>query len=181
MVTRAIKVTLRRVVSPGVATIALGLLAVGGVAKVFDPDPTEGALRAARLPSARWVVRVLGVAEISAALLGLVGPARATAPAALLYLGFALFTLGAVRNRIPLQSCGCFGREDTPPSWLHVGYNGVAALSLGWIVLYSASPVPWGLPPLQIAAYLAFSGLGVFASYLLLTRLPQLMQVAQST
>ena len=154
---------------------------MSGVAKAFDPDPTQGALRTAHLPSARWIVRVLGVVEISAAVLGLVSPGRSSAPAAVLYVGFMLFTLAAVQNRIPLQSCGCFGKEDTPPSWLHVIYNTGAAVSLGWIALSSTPPVPWDLPPPQIVAYVAFAGLGVFASYLLLTRLPQLMHEARTT
>ena len=168
-------------VSQAVAAIALGLLGASGVAKVVNPEPTRRALKAARLPSSTLLSRALGVAEISAALLGLVGPVRASAPAALLYLGFMLFMLAAVQNRIPLQSCGCFGREETPPSWLHVVYNAGATLFLGWIVLSSTSPIPWSLPPVQIATYIFFAGLGVFASYLLLTRLPQLMQIARST
>jgi hypothetical protein len=164
-----------------VAVIALGLLGSGGVAKVVDPDPTRGALEAARLPSSRALSRLLGVVEILAAVVGLSLGGTAALLAVLLFLGFTLFTLTAMRRATPIQSCGCFGRVDTPPSWIHVGYNGVASLALAMVVVNQESPVPWAAPPSEFLFYVAFAALGVYLSYLLLTRLPQTLSLAKSS
>jgi len=164
-----------------VAVIALGLLGSGGVAKVVDPDPTSGALEAARLPSSRLLSRLLGTAEIVAAAVGLSVGGTMALPAVLLYVGFTVFTLTAVRRALPIQSCGCFGRVDTPPSWIHVGYNGVATLALAMLVVNQESPIPWAAPPSEFLFYVAFAALGVYLSYLLLTRLPQTLSLAKSS
>jgi hypothetical protein len=161
-----------------VAAIALGLLGAAGVAKTVDPEPTAGAMRASRLPSKTWVVRLLGVVETAAAVLGLAVGGLWVIPAALLYLGFLVFTWLAVRNVVPVQSCGCFGREDTPPSWFHVGFNLVALLGLLGVVATDGSPVAWDAPVIQILVYLGFAALGTFLSYLLLTRLPQTLALS---
>ena len=165
-------VTLPPVVAQAVATIALGLLGASGVAKVVDPEPTSGALDAARLPSSPWVARGLGVFELAVAVAGLLAGGPALVLGALLYTGFALFTLAAVRNNIPIQSCGCFGRDDTPPTMIHVGYNVVAAISLAWLAASGSAPIDWGLPAVELALWILFAAIGVYASYLLLARLP---------
>ena len=113
-------------VASAFSTIALLLLAASGVSKAIDPDPTRGALQAAGLPSSAPVARLLGIFEVLAAAAALTMGGWWVAPAALLYLGFTGFTLAAVRHQIPVQSCGCFGREDTPPAVVHVVYNAIA-------------------------------------------------------
>lgn len=168
------------VVVQAAATIALGLLGLAGIAKVVDPQPTSGALNAARLPSRLWLVRALGVLEFAAALVGLALGSAAAAPAALLYLGFAIFTWVALRWDHPLQSCGCFGREDTPPSWIHFGFNAVAALALGSAAIAALPTVPWSDLPEILLGYLAFAALGVYAAYLILTALPRTLAVSRS-
>ena len=113
--------------------ITVALLVVSGGSKVHDPEPTRGALRAAGLPSSRSLVLGLAAGEIAvgAAALGLTSP-FAPAAVGLFYLGFAGFVAYALARSLPLQSCGCFGKSDTPPGWLHVGVNlSAAAVALG--------------------------------------------------
>ena len=142
------------------------------MAKVVDPAPTDGALRAAGLPSSSLLIRLLGTAEIGFALAGILFGGLAVLGAAVLYAGFTGFTLAAVRGHIPLQSCGCFGKEDTPPSWLHVGFNTIAAISLVWVAMNDLSPIPSGLPITETVIYTLYAAVGVYASLIMLTRLP---------
>jgi hypothetical protein len=101
-------------------------------------------------------------------------------PAAVLYLGFLVFTWLALRNVLPVQSCGCFGREDTPPSWFHVTFNLIALIALVIVGATNESPIPWDAPVLETSVYLGYAALGAFLSYLLLTRLPQTLTVSTS-
>ena len=167
------------VVVQAAATIALGLLGLAGIAKVVDPQPTSGALAGARLPSQPWLVRSLGLVEIAAATFGLAIGSLAALPAALLYLGFTLFTLVAVRGNRLLQSCGCFGKEDTPPSWLHVSFNIGAVFALFAVVVSGQPTIPWTGPLGELLGYAAFAGLGVYAAYLMLTALPRTLAVSR--
>jgi hypothetical protein len=161
------------VVAQGITTIALVLLAASGVAKALDPNPTRGALKAVRLPSSSAAVVLLGVLEVLSAIVGIAVGGRWLAPAAALYLGFALFTVAAVRGNLPVQSCGCFGREDTPPTVIHIVYNLAATAAIGFLALTGGAAVPWSAPSMEIALFLGFSMIGGYLSYLLLAQLPQ--------
>jgi uncharacterized membrane protein YphA (DoxX/SURF4 family) len=175
LVVDTLTVTLPLVVAQAVAAVSLGLLAASGIAKLVDPAPTTGAMEAARLPASRSVSYALGLVELVAAVAALLIGGSVTAVAAGLYLAFALFTFSAVRKRIPIQSCGCFGRDDTPPNAIHVVYNTIASISLFALVALSYSPIDWSLPTTELALYLSFIVIGVSASYLVLTRLPQVL------
>lgn len=167
-------VTLPRVLAQAVAAIALCLLTASGVSKLADPQPTVGALRSAGLPAATTLAVLLGGAEILAGIGSLLFGGLATVTAGLLYVGFAGFTLTALRNSNPIQSCGCFGREDTPPTRIHLVYNVVAAVSLIYAGLGGISPIEWGAGALELTGYIAFALIGAYASFLLLARLPRL-------
>jgi hypothetical protein len=93
-------------------------------------------------------------------------------PAAVLYAGFTVFTLAAIRGRIPVQSCGCFGRVDTPPSLIHVVYNASAAILLVWVAINGTTPFPQSANTLEILLFGVFAVLGTYASYLVLAQLP---------
>ena len=56
----------------------------------------------------------LGVAAIA------VGGAALWWAVAASYLAFGAFVLAALRKGTMIGSCGCFGREETPPHWTHV-------------------------------------------------------------
>lgn len=157
----------------GVFLIAAGLFLVSGTSKLIDPAPTAGALRTAGLPGGRGTAAAIGVVEILTAVTGAVfGGAGAWAMASV-YLAFAAFVGWALARRVPIASCGCFGRPDTPPTWGHLGVNlvaggvAVAVASRGIVPIDVLGAQPWAAVP-----YLGFVGLGVYLLYLLLTELP---------
>ncbi|MGH8916076.1 MAG: MauE/DoxX family redox-associated membrane protein [Acidimicrobiia bacterium] len=167
-------------VAQAVSAVALVLLVASGWAKLVDPDPTRGAMKAARLPSSRLVSRVLGLTEIVAAIAGLALGTKWLALAALLYLGFAVFTTAAVRRRLPIQSCGCFGRADTPPTNIHVTFNIVATVALAYLAIATRQVMPWEGPPLELALYLSFSLIGAYLAYLVLSQLPRTLHLTNT-
>lgn len=126
--------SMRLAVSGTVTAMAFTLVAgalvlvLSGAVKLNDPTPTSRALRAARLPSSLMAVRALGVLEIAAASAALTTRARPGAvPVAVLYIGFTGFVFYALAKRLPIASCGCFGKADTPPSALHAVFNSLVA------------------------------------------------------
>jgi len=105
----------------GPALVAGLLLAAAGALKVVDPAMTAGALRALGLPSSPALVRVGAAVELVLGVAALViGGAVTWALVAASYLAFAVFVAAALRSGKPVGSCGCFGREDTPPHIVHV-------------------------------------------------------------
>jgi hypothetical protein len=105
----------------GPALTAALLLAFAGATKAVDPAMTAGALRALGLPSSRILVRVGAAAELILGLLALAaGWATVWWLVAASYLAFAAFVVAAMRAGTMVGSCGCFGREDTPPHPIHV-------------------------------------------------------------
>lgn len=159
--------------------IAAALLVLSGGYKIYDPAPTVGALTAGRLPSGRWAAYTLGTVEIVAALAGTVMGGAASLTVAAVYLAFAAFVAYALLRRLPLQSCGCFGKADTPPTWGHLVFNLFSAGVAGAIATKATAPIEvLADQPLAGVPYLAFVGLGVWVVYLLLTELPQLRRAA---
>lgn len=164
-----------------VAAIALGLLGATGVAKLVDPDPTTGAMKAARMPSSKVLTLALGAFEIVVSIVALTTSwSPALIAAAVLYTAFAVFSFAALRKRIPLQSCGCFGREDTPPSPFHVVFNVLAGVALVILPMRGVGPIDWSLPPGTLLLFLGFVVLGVYAAYLAMTRLSQVRELTRT-
>ena len=105
----------------GPALTAALLLVFAGAMKTVDPAMTAGALRALGLPSSKILVRLGAAAELLLGLLAVtVGWAAVWWLVATSYLAFAAFVVAALRAGTMLGSCGCLGREDTPPHPLHV-------------------------------------------------------------
>jgi hypothetical protein len=158
------------------------LLALGGAFKVVRPLPTAGALRAVGAPAPVLGVRALGLGEtvlgVAAVLTG--APALAALVAAA-YLSFATFVIVAMRGGTALQSCGCFGEVETPPSNVHVLLDvGLAATALA-----SATA---GVPALSDtiraqdwygAPFVLLVAITVGLSYVVLTTLPVALRAAQ--
>jgi hypothetical protein len=167
------RITLPTVLATAAAAITLPLLGASGIAKLFDPDPTSGALERAHLPHGQWAARALGAAEVTAAVAGLVLGGAWLVPAMLMYAGFTFFTLAAVRGTIPLQSCGCFGRADTPATYTHAVYNAVAAVALGFSAAIGARAFSLGQSPVELVIWWGFAGIGAYLSYLLLSEFPK--------
>lgn len=150
----------------------------------MDPEPTRGALRATGLPSVTAVAVMLGVWEIVAGAIALAfGGLIGGGMLAVTYLGFAGFVGFALARNLPIQSCGCFGRDDTPPTWLHVAVNLSAAAAGIWVAVTGTGDLlaTLGDQPLAGAPYLGFVGIGVYALYLLLAELPQTLSLARGT
>lgn len=127
----------------GPALCAALLLVFAGAMKVVDPAMTAGALRALRLPSSKPLVRagagselVLGMLAVTAGWQVLWWLVAAS------YLTFAAFVVAALRAGTMLGSCGCFGREDTPPHPGHVVLNvALAAVAMAAAVRDVGSPL----------------------------------------
>lgn len=148
----------------GPYTVVVLVLLVAGAAKAWDPVMTAGALRSAGLPVPSGIVRVFGAAEAVLALAALVVnravPAAAVAASYAVFCGFVV--LVQVRH-LPLASCGCFGRADTPPTALHIILDGAAALvAAGAAVagsgggriaaMVAAAHQPWAGVPFYVSA-----------------------------
>ena len=167
----------------GWSHLSATLLLISGGAKLVDPDPTSGALRAAALPGSRWVVAALGLWEIAAGSLALgVGGAIGGAMLFVTYGAFAGFIVYALRSGIPIQSCGCFGRSDTPPSMSHVAINVSAAGSGLWLVAFGGGDMIATLSnqPLGGVPYVGLLAVGVYALYLLLAELPKTLSFVEA-
>lgn len=109
----------------------MALLVLAGIQKIADPRPTSGALSAAGLPGSTAIVGVLGFAEISTGLTGILVGGPVPALVALgLYGAFAVFVANALMKSLPIRSCGCLGATETPPSIVHVVVNSAAAATL---------------------------------------------------
>jgi hypothetical protein len=162
----------------GPLLVFAGLLVAAGVAKGVAPQAAAGALRAMHLPSQLVLVRALGTVEV---LLGVWVLYSGSAPAAfalgLFYLGFAVFVIVALARRLPIGSCGCFGKDDTPPTWIHVAFDLVGVAVAGIATLRPiGNPTAWldSLAP-HAVGYLIVTSAVLLFSYILLAELPKTM------
>jgi len=111
------------------ASLGCALLAIAGIFKVKEPAPTVGAMRALHLPSSIRLVRLMGLMEIILGVSAAVtGSAVAMALVGVAYFLFAIVVVAAMKAKTQIQSCGCFGKTDTPPSWLHLISNVLFAI-----------------------------------------------------
>ena len=156
--------------------VAASVLLLGGALKAVRTSDTVGAFRALGISVAPVVVQVAGVAEavLGAAALAIGGSATAGLMA-ISYLAFAVFVLVALVREVPISSCGCLGRIDTPPTVTHVIVNLAAAL-----VAAVAAVVPDAAPveviddqPLLGVPFVVAVVVGVAAVLALLTALPR--------
>ena len=104
------------------------LLIVAGLAKILRPVPAAELLASFGLPEVTAAVVVIGVVESAVGVLSLAvgGPLLAVATGTL-YVGFIVVVSRALATGA--GSCGCFGRIDSPPSWIHVVGNAVFAVA----------------------------------------------------
>jgi hypothetical protein len=159
----------------GLFFLATALLIVTGTAKLIDYRPTEGALRIAGLPARKQWVWLLACSEIAIAIVAFIfGGVVGGLAVAAIYLAFTGFVVIAMLRRLPLQSCGCFGKVDTPVSVGHLIVN-LGAVASGIVVAVIDAP---GLvdvlsrQPLYGIPYLGFVAVGTYLLALVLTKLP---------
>lgn len=157
--------------------IAALLLAAAGVAKAVDPTMTVGALRGIGLDIPPLGVRAVGAFEAALAVVAaatgapiLVGGVAAS------YLVFTLFVVVALARRIPIGTCGCFGKVDTPPSWIHVGVNLGAAASAVAVAAADGGGIAGVVrdQPLAGIPFLLLVVVGAYAAFTALTVVPKL-------
>jgi Methylamine utilisation protein MauE len=168
----------------GPFAIATVVLALGGALKALEPAETAYALRLLRLPSAPLLVRAGGAFELVVALGALVTGATALAVVvALSYAAFAVVVMLALSSGTPISSCGCLGRIETPPSWVHVGIDlaaaGVAGAAAIAVDTQIALPDVLSRQPLLGVPFLVLVAVGVALVFLAFTALPKTMAAAR--
>ncbi len=163
-------------VMAGPFAVAAALLAIGGVMKAFRPDDTANALRGVGLPGWPVLVRVGGAVEVVIGVSAFVTGATVSAVlVALSYLVFLGFVLAALRRDVPIASCGCFGKADTPPSRVHVGVNLAAVAAAVTVALDPGVGIVDTIrgQPLAGIPYVLLVGLGVSLVFVALSSLPR--------
>ena len=158
------------------ALVVAALLALAGAQKLVDPTMTVGALRALRLPASPFLVRLgsgaelaLGVAAIS------IGGGLVWTLVAISYLALAAFVLAALRGGTMIGSCGCFGRDETPPHPIHLVLDlGLAAVATAMAVTSPAAPLDaLADHPTDAVAVVAASALALYLLYVAFVELPR--------
>ncbi len=166
------------------ALMAATLLAIAGAAKVVDPAATVGALRALRLPSSPALVRTGAAVELGLGVAAVVvgGPVVWGLVAAS-YLGFTAFVVAALREGTMVGSCGCFGREDTPPHVSHVLLNVVLAGVAVAVAASGAGPVVdgFGDEPARAAVVVGLATVGLYMLHALYVDLPRTLAATDGT
>lgn len=115
------------------------LLLVAGLAKVIRPAPTSDLLATFGLPAAHPVAMAIGVVECAVGVTALaVGGPLIAAVVGTIYAVFAVVVVRAMR--VGAASCGCFGRVDAPPSWIHVVGN-LALAAVSFAALAGDTPI----------------------------------------
>ncbi len=146
----------------GVVSAGAVLLVIAGAQKLIDPWPAASALRQVKLPVSRSMVRIGAAVEIAlGSTLLVMGTSVLAVAVAAVYVAFTVFVVVAMRAGVD-GSCGCFGREDTPPSWLHVVANGLIAVAAGVYALGEAAA------PVDRLADLSLEAVALAASTLIL-------------
>lgn len=162
----------------GPFTIAAALLTIGGVLKAAAPADTANAVRGVGIPLGRTAVRIGGTAELGVGVYALATGSRGAAVlVAVSFLAFAAFVGYALRRDLPIATCGCFGKAETPPSIVHIVLNlaGVAsAVAVASDPGASLTDVV-GDQPLGGVPFLVLTGTGVYLSFVALTSLPRAM------
>lgn len=169
-------------IAAGPFTIAALLLALGGASKVLDPGDTATALRGAGIPLGRWAVRIGAAAELAVGVYAaVVGDQVSAVLVACSYAAFATFVAVALVRHLPISTCGCFGKADTPPSLVHVVFDVAAAAAAISVIVDpgvglrdAVSRQPWsGIP------YAVVLATGVYAAMLSLTALPRALALVR--
>ena len=169
-------------VAAGPFLIAATLLVLGGVLKARHPIDTANALRGVGVPATPSLVRAGAVAETAIGIWAVVVGDRASAVCVVLSYGvFAVFIAVALLRRVPIASCGCFGKADTPPSLVHLGIN-AGAITAAMAVAFDPGV---GLAdvlaeqPLAGIPMLILIGTGAFLAVVAMSGLPRVLAAAR--
>jgi uncharacterized membrane protein HdeD (DUF308 family) len=146
---------------------AAALLIVAGGPKIVDPLPLVRALRSAGLPAGREPVRAFAVGEVVVGLAALAHPSRTTALLlAAAYVGFTAFVGLALARGGVLESCGCFGKADTPPTRAHLVLTAVLAVAAGALAVAPPADPVWSAAALTRPATVVLLGFAALVAVL---------------
>ena len=165
------------------ALVSALLLALAGAQKLLDPTMTVGALRALGLPSSPALVRAGSAAELALGASAIaVGGAGLWWLVAASYVAFAAFVAAALRRGTMIGTCGCFGREETPPHVTHVVLNlGLAALAAATAVRSPGSLLDaLADEPGTAAGVVALSAVALFLLHAAFVELPRTRAAARA-
>lgn len=155
------------------AAIFSVVLVITGAAKIVKPHDVEKALVALGLPRIPYAGLALGIGEVAVGI-GALFLSPALIIQGSLYLAFAIWVTVALQRNVPLASCGCLGRDDTPPTMSHVVLNVLAAaVSFGAL---SGEVLSLG-SGLHMIAQIVVVAAGVLLSFVVLTDLARLSGV----
>jgi hypothetical protein len=159
------------------------LLAVAGVPKVRDPGDLVRAVRSVGMPVGRTAVRAFAAVEVVVAIAALAVPTRLTAALlALMYAGFTVFVVTALRRGGVLSSCGCFGKADTPPTRAHALVTGAASGTALLVALDPPGAGAWSAltdsGAVAVAGFAALVGLVGFLAWQVMAVLPSVQPAA---
>jgi hypothetical protein len=161
----------------GPYAVAAVLLVVAGFLEVRRPAATVDALGRLGITVPAPIVRVVAFAGalVGAAALGAGGGPVGQVAAALVALAYVAFTVLVAAMLVrddPLASCGCFGRDDTPPGVTHIVLD-VAAAAVAVAVVAAPGTGFRGAvahQPFAGLPFLAVTALCAVLAYLVLTR-----------
>ncbi len=90
--------------------------------------------------------------------------------------------VAALRKGTMIGSCGCFGREDTPPHWFHVVANlGLAGLAAGVAVRSPEAPIDALIEhPTSGVVVAILAGLTLALLYAVLVEAPRTLAAART-
>lgn len=152
---------------------AAALLVLAGLPKLKDPLPLVRAMRSARLPASRRLVRALAAAEVLVGVAAFTWPSRLTAAAvAASYAGFSVVVLLVRRRGGVLGSCGCFGKPDTPATRTHAAVTAVLAVAAAALAVDPGGAARWSELSPAFVVLLAYAGLLTWLAYLVMAVLP---------
>ena len=140
------------------------ILVVTGVSKMIRPADVDRAIRQLGVKSFPNAGFMLGVLEFGVGV-GALFFAPLLAAQAVIYLAFVVWLAFALRLDVPIASCGCLGRPDTPPTRAHLGFNVVGMAVSGLAV---SSPLSLG-SGFEAVAQVSLIAVGAFLAYVLLS------------
>lgn len=141
------------------------LLVLTGVAKILHPRDVARAIGALGLPIWTPLGVAIGIVEVGIGAVAFFTGVGLWAQG-VLYAGFAGWIYLALRREVPLASCGCLGKDDTPPTWAHLVMN---LIGVGFSLAGAAEGPVELLGGLGSVAQIAVVAVGVFLAYIVLT------------
>lgn len=140
------------------------------------------ALRALRIPSPMVATRCLGAGEVTLTVAAIIiGSPILWAGVAAAYVSFTAFILWALRDGDIVGSCGCFGREDTPPTPGHAAFNAAAAAISGLAIADPVRLSDFDGSAFSASLLVLLVALGTVVAIAALTELPRTLALARGT